>query len=181
MQKEIELLELKIKKMEALKKIYALKEQNFKNSFKVSKLDVLIKRDNIKLQILKTDKLLKTDEIVLLNMNDSLEGQYVIYSMDNYSVMGFISYTPEDYNTDYGSIGYLISEPFTGNNYAYKSLLLLTKYLSLNGVEKVSISALNNNIPSLRIMDKFKEHASYEEIPVENKLIKKYNYDIKNM
>lgn len=47
--------------------------------------------------------------------------------------------------------------------------------------EKISISVLKNNAPSLRIMEKSSKNVSFEDVSEKNKANKKYSYNIKNI
>ena len=147
---------------------------------KYNRLEMIIKNYEIQSKMLVTSELLKDDEIILINNTESIEGKYNIYKVDDQNKVGFITYSPNEYETEIGSIGYSVLPPFRGNNYAYKSLKLLTSYLSSKGVEKASISAEKDNVSSIRIMEKFSSDVpSVKDLKF--KKIKKYRYKIKNI
>ena len=68
--------------------------------------------------------------------------------------------------------------PHRGHNYAFKSLKLLSNYLSSEGIEKISVFAEKANEVSVRIIDKFSEEVSYED--KSNDSFKKYIFSINN-
>lgn len=149
------------------------------NRIKYSRLELIIKRHEIESKIIELNELLKNDEIALINSSETLEGKYNIYKIDDQNKVGYITYSPNEYETEIGSIGYSILSPYRGNNYAYKSLKLLTSYLSSKGVDKISIVANLDNTNSIRVMEKFKKDAK-ETINESDKYksIKKYTYSI---
>lgn len=139
-----------------------------------------INKKIIKLKVLKTDESLKDDEIALVNDSDSIEGKYNIYNISLEKKVGYISYFPSYFETEIGSIGYEVYKSFRGNHYAYRSLKMLSGYLSKNGVEKLSIVADVNNVNSISVMEKFKDDAKETVNESENyKALKKYTYSIK--
>ena len=123
---------------------------------------------------------LKDDEIALVNDIEGLDGKYNIYNINLEKKVGYIAYSPTYFDTDIGSIGYEVYEPYRGHNYAYRSLKMLSGYLSKNGVEKVSVVADIDNIKSIKVMEKFKEDAKETINESEKyKSLKKYTYSIK--
>ena len=160
------------------KEVSESKKELEKNRLKSSRLNIVIQKQEIKMKILKLDELLKDDEIALVNNMNELEGKYNIIRIDNQQKVGFISFSPNDYESEIGSVGYGIVPRFRGNNYAYKALKLLSNYLSNNGVDKISIASSIDNIPSISIMEKFKNNGIVEEQSVNEKDIKKYSYSL---
>lgn len=177
-------LELKIEKLKSILEAFNNQiksgEKNKKELelliIKAVRLSGIINYEELKLKILKTDKLLKNKEIALVNNTDLLEGKYNIYRTSDCKKVGFISFFPDYYDSEIGSIGYDIGPSYRGNNYAYKALCLLSDYLISNGVNNISIVTTNDNIPSLSVMEKFKENAEATDKSEGLKTIKKYNY-----
>ncbi len=160
------------------KEVSESKKELEKNRLKSSRLNMIIEQQEIKMKILKLDESLKDDEIALVNNMNELEGKYNIFRIDNQQKVGFISFSPNDYESEIGSVGYGIVPRFRGNNYAYKALKLLSNFLSNNGVDKISIAASIDNIPSISIMEKFKNNGMVDEQSINEKNIKKYSYRI---
>ena len=100
--------------------------------------------------------LITSDEEVDLYKEDySLNGEYQIFLHGTNIRLGYIEYIGGNYNV--GNIGYEILSKYRGHNYAYKSTILLFKYLYNMGIDKVVISAFDSNIPSIRVMEKLRE------------------------
>lgn len=176
---DISSLELKIKKLELMRdKLLKENDNSTKQQILISVFDRKINSYKVRLEILKTDDSLKTEEIALINKSESIEGKYTIYSTHDYNKIGYITYSPEEYESEIGSIGYAVLPPFRGNNYAYKSLKLLSSYLSDNGVDKISVVADENNTGSVRVMEKFSNDIDSVDESDKEKGIKKYSYRI---
>ena len=169
---KIEQLKKQLKKLED-KQVLTTDER-----ITITGLNNRIKNYEISVSILETSDLLKDDEIALINREKQLEGRYDIYSVTDQLRLGYITFYPEDFDTEKGSVGYSISMPHRGHNYAFKSLKLLSNYLSSEGIEKISVFAEKANEVSVRIIDKFSEEVSYED--KSNDSFKKYIFSINN-
>lgn len=175
--KEVEIykIEEKIKKLELIKKRIEEDDKKENRDIFITVFNSKINNYKNRLDILKTDEKLKDEEIALVNKNNSIEGKYFIYRIFDAQRVGYITYSPEE-EQEIGSIGYSVLGPFRGKEYAYKSLLLLSDYLSNNGVDKISIMAESNNIPSVKTMEKFKKEVSSTDESKDG--IKRYIYRI---
>ena len=151
-------LELKIKKLEIVRDRISLSDK-VKDKMLVNCMDEKIKKYKVKLKMLSLDKDLKNDEISLINANETINGKYAIYSSVDYKKMGYIIFSPEEYDTEYGSIGYSIFHPYQGKNYAYKALSLLSKYLKENDVNELSLVISGENTSSIKTAEKFVSNA----------------------
>ena len=90
--------------------------------------------------------------------------------------MGYITYEPLEFDTENGSIGYTILMPFRVQGLSIKALKLLTNYLSNNGVEKISIVAEEENIRSIKVMNRLSE--IYNIVDKSKDKLKKYEYTL---
>ena len=162
------------------KEIEETKKSLEKNRLKSARLDMVIKQYEVRVKILKTDDLLKNDEISLVNNSGSLEGKYNIYRNEDYRKVGYITFSPEYLDLDIGSVGYAVFPQFRGKQYAYKSLCLLSDYLSNNGVNRISLVADIDNTSSIRIMEKFCDKADAIDQTDNKKTIVRYSYKLKN-
>ena len=101
--------------------------------------------------------LITNDEEVDLYKEDTstLSGEYHIFLHGTNIRLGYIEYIDGNFNV--GNIGYEILSKYRGHNYAYKSAILLFKYLYRNGVQYAEISAYEDNIPSITTMEKLTE------------------------
>lgn len=177
---EIYKLKYKIEQLEKVKSKYEelLEKQegsDYKTRLMITGLERNISKRKIRLSILKQDDLLKDEEIALINKDDSLEGKYSIYRVEDGQRMGYITYSPED-EEDIGSIGYSIMNPFRGHEYAYKSLKLLSGYLSVHGISSITIAAIDENIPSVKTMEKFRKDVESKDLSRGG--VKRYTYTL---
>ena len=175
-------LEEKIKGLEKrrtkIKESYELQtdeNEKYKLKLLLAGFDKNIMKRKTRLTILKQDPLLKNGEIALINQKDTLDGMYYIYRIEDDQKVGYIVYSPED-EENIGSIGYSVKNKYRGHEYAYKSLRLLTNYLKENGVEKVTIVTTIDNIPSIKIMDKFRKDCDSKDESRES--LKRYKYTL---
>ena len=101
--------------------------------------------------------LVNNDEEVDLYKEDTstLDGEYHIFLHGTSIRLGYIEYINGNFNV--GNIGYEILSKYRGHNYAYKSAILLFKYLYIHGVSSTMITAYDSNIPSIRTMEKLTE------------------------
>lgn len=174
---DIYVLEQRISLLEAQKKKY--EEEPNKTTITnmiITKLDMEIRKKYIELAILKQDSLLKDDEIALINNKEEIEGKYYIYRIMDEQLMGYITYEPLEFDTENGSIGYTILMPFREQGLSIKALKLLTNYLSNNGVEKISIVAEEENIRSIKVMNRLSE--IYNIVDKSKDKLKKYEYTL---
>lgn len=94
---------------------------------------------------------------------------YDICLCANKKVIGIIKYSGYHNDKYLGDIGYRIASRFRGNNYSYQALCLLGELLKENGINDFWISAEKENIPSIKVIEK------YGGIPIfENSRIKCY-------
>lgn len=110
------------------------------------------------------------DEIELGIHPKKIEGFYYIWLKSINKVIGYIDYSKNDYKL--GNIAYEIYPDYRGNNYAYKALVLLSKYLKKQGIEDISLAIRETNTPSLKTAEKFIEK-SKETIIKKNKGLNK--------
>ncbi len=175
-------LEERIKGLEKQKMKYEKSYEQELDIKEKNRLELLIKgferninKRKIRLAILKLDSLLKNDEIALIKSDESLEGKYSIYKVDDSENIGSIIYSEED-RDQIGSIGYYIREKYRGHKYAYKSLKLLTSYLKENSIEKVTIVTTIDNIPSIKTMERFRGDVPSQDESRES--VKRYSYKL---
>lgn len=90
---------------------------------------------------------------IYLVQNQLKFSQYHIYNLKN-EIVGMIEYRDENHSLT-GDIGYMIKKQYRGNNFAYKALCLLGRYLSDYGIEEIIISSRSDNISSLKTIYKY--------------------------
>ena len=175
-------LEEKIKGLEKrrtkIKESYELQtdeNEKYKLKLLLAGFDKNIMKRKTRLTILKQDPILKNEEIALINQKDTLDGMYYIYRIEDDQKVGYIVYSPED-EENIGSIGYSVKDKYRGHQYAYKSLKLLTEYLKVKGVNQVTIVTTIDNIPSIKIMDKFRKDCDSKDESRES--LKRYKYTL---
>lgn len=176
---DIYILEQRILKLEEVKNRYEKDpEKTTKINLLIAGLNMNIEKKKIKLAILKQDSLLKNEEIALINNNGNIDGKYSIYRIEDQQRMGFITYSPLEYESEIGSVGYSILPPFREQGLTIKALKLLTNYLVENGVEKISIVAEEENIKSVKVMNRLSQ--VYETVDKSSGNLKKYDYTLKS-
>lgn len=99
-----------------------------------------------------TDKEL---DIYITNSHDNIAFRGQIYLHNTQIEIGNIEYRGSVKNEWLGDIGYTISRKYRGNNYAYKALKLITPLIASKGINKVTITADENNIASIKTIEKF--------------------------
>lgn len=130
----------------------------------VNKLDLERMHSTFKLEDL--NSILKTYEekptlsdgeidIYLTMINEGPAFKGIIFLHNSPVEIGNIEYRGV---TDYqwlGDIGYNIKKPFRGHNYAYKALSLIKEKILSFGINQVTITTHNDNIPSQKTIEKF--------------------------
>ena len=92
------------------------------------------------------------------DMDKDLSGikrTYYICLCANKEVIGIIKYSGYHNDKYLGDIGYRIASRFRGNNYSYQALCLLGELLKENGINDFWISAEKENIPSIKVIEKY--------------------------
>lgn len=107
---------------------------------------------------MKPNIILSNDEIVLINKEGTIAGEYEIYERITNKRIGLITYREYHRFDKYGDIGYIIWAEYRNNNYAYKALKLLTNLLQNNEIESFWITCEKENEISKHIIDKYKKN-----------------------
>ena len=130
---------------ETIKKYYVLREQYEEleaiEFAKNNKVDITDGEIDLYLQEYKIDNCGRNYKIFLHNTLD------YVGKTSYYGKNGFFSLQ--------GNVSCEIKKEFRGNGYALKSLKLLTDKVYEEGIDKVYISAYENNYPSLKTIEKF--------------------------
>ena len=94
------------------------------------------------------------------------EGTYAVCIHETNEIIGSVQYRGEIklHRDTLGNIGYETYMDYRRKGYMLEALTLLGKYLYNKGVEKIYISTRKNNIPSIKLVEKFG-----------GKIIKKYS------
>ena len=107
-----------------------------------------------------------------------LSGTYIIRDKQDMNVVGDISFNPNLADTYFGSIGYNVYNRYNGHGYAFQALCLLSNYLKTNGVDRITINALKENIPSVKTIYKFSEYVQGGDINEENGSVLFSSFDL---
>ena len=94
------------------------------------------------------------DEIEIKRFGPNIDNMYGIYLKGEGIKVGHIDYRGYHNSSLVGDVGYVIDKRYSGNNYAYKALCLLSEYLFQNNIPDFYISVFLNNTPSLKIIIK---------------------------
>ncbi len=95
------------------------------------------------------------NKIDLRTIGDEICNEYYIYLHGTAICIGKITYRGYHLDSFMGDIGYTIDEKYRGNNYSYEALLLLSSWLSENGIDSFIITVYKYNIPSVKIIEKY--------------------------
>ena len=79
---------------------------------------------------------------------------YLICLHGEKKIVGYIQYRGQ-FTGNCGDIEYSIIESFRGHGYAYRALSLLGDILSQNGINELWIAAENDNIASIKTIEKY--------------------------
>ena len=116
---------------------------------------------NIKAQEIDRTILLAKDPVAMSNKIDlrTIENdictKYYIFLHETDICIGEIGYRGYHNESIFGDVGYSIDEEYRGNNYSYEALLLLSDWLLKNGIDSFIITVNKNNIPSIKIIEKY--------------------------
>lgn len=94
-------------------------------------------------------------DIYLQETEGDITFKGIIYLHNTSIDVGTIEYRGDCETKWLGDIGYTISEPHKGNNYAFKALELISPVIASKGVEKVTITVKKHNIASIKTIEKF--------------------------
>ena len=119
--------------------------------------------DQLKVNAQEIDKIIlltklpvaSSDRIDLRVIGNEICNQYYIFLHGTDICVGKIDYRGYHIQSTLGDIGYEINEEYRGNNYSYEALLLLSNLLSENGIDSFVITSNKNNIPSVKIIEKY--------------------------
>lgn len=103
-----------------------------------------------KLDYYESNYIASDNEIELKCFGNNIENMYSIYLKDEGIKVGHIDYRGYHDSLICGDVGYVIDARYSGHNYAYKSLILLSSYLYQNNVSDFYISVFMDNMPSLK-------------------------------
>ena len=95
------------------------------------------------------------DRIELRKISDNINGSYSIFLKDKNIYIGYITYRGYHKNLEIGDIGYVISEEYRGNNYAFEALTLLGDLLHKNGIMDFRILCDIKNVASRKTIKKY--------------------------
>lgn len=160
---EIKINNIKSELIELRKKIYHSDNYEIREEYdkKLKKYYKLYEElDKIKdLEFVKTNDCYTSDEEIDLYLFDydiNLGSRFCkIYLHNKPILVGEINYRGKMKCFPFGNISYCIDKKFQGNNYALKALKLITDKIYEDGIDKVFISAHDDNIPSLKTIEKF--------------------------
>lgn len=131
------------------------KDEEIINARKKIIHDLSLKIDEIEDQknVIGLSDIVKSDgNIDLRRMN---EKEYIIFLTDTNIAVGHIKYFGYHCSYKFGDISYYIYNEHRGNNYAYHALSLLSEKLKEDGINDFWISTKNNNIASIKTIEKY--------------------------
>jgi RimJ/RimL family protein N-acetyltransferase len=96
---------------------------------------------------------------------------YWIYLSGHPVKIGHIDYRGYHFSVDCGDVGYFVDDRFSGNDYAYKSLVLLSDFLFKNDIHDFYISVSLNHPASLKIVLKAIKNYGGSVIKVEDDIV----------
>lgn len=135
------------------------KQERLINKLEMEKFHIQTSLGSVKsnLRIFEHKPNLTNGEIdIYLNSNEGdIAFQGIIYLHDTSIEIGQIDYRGPCDSKWLGDIGYTISPEHRGNNYAYQALELISPVISSKGIERVTITTQESNIPSVKTIEKF--------------------------
>ena len=97
----------------------------------------------------------RTKDYSIENMYcDDTVGQYYIYLHNTKTCVGSVDYRGYHVHEYFGDAGGFVDYEYRGNGYLYQALTLLRKMLNENKVEDFWVSANQDNIPSIKTIEK---------------------------
>ena len=97
----------------------------------------------------------KSKDVCVENIDsDDTIGQYYIYLHNTKICIGNIDYRGYHVHEYFGDAGGFVDEEYRGNGYLYQALTLLKKVLYKNKIEDFWISSYQDNIPSIKTIEK---------------------------
>ena len=100
----------------------------------------------------------RTKDYIIENMYcDDTVGQYYIYLHNTKTCVGSVDYRGYHVHEYFGDAGGFVDYEYRGNGYLYQALTLLRKMLNENRVEDFWVSASQDNIPSIKTIEKLGE------------------------
>ena len=112
------------------------------------------------------------------NDEDPLAGTYIIRDKQNINVVGDISFNPKLRDGYFGSIAYNVYNRYNGHSYAFQALCLLSNYLRANGVDRITVNALKDNIASVKTIYKFRDYLQGGDFNEENGSVLFSSFDL---
>lgn len=91
----------------------------------------------------------------LIDLKRINEKEYMIFLANTNIAVGHLKYSGYHCSYKFGDISYYIYSEHRGNNYAYYALCLLSDKLKEDGVADFWISTKNNNIASIKTIEKY--------------------------
>lgn len=99
--------------------------------------------------------LVKFNDVIEIRKLSSDKYKYEIYLRSTYECIGEIDYRKFHASGYMGDVGYHIYKEFRGNGYAYQALELLGEKLYEDNIPNFVISAEDDNIASIKIIEKY--------------------------
>lgn len=162
---DIEKLENEIKKLEIEKnklKDLLLNDYNLESTKRMELIRITreledkidIKKNELYKMLISKEPDLSDGIIDLYKTTNDNEINYTIYLSNTEKCIGFLDYRKYDDGV-LGNIGYGINPEYRGNHYSLQALNLVSKDIEKDDIDSVVISVKKDNIPSIKIIEKF--------------------------
>ena len=94
------------------------------------------------------------DDVVDIRVDDisKIINQFYIYLKGTNICIGSISYRGYHFNQHLGDLGCIIYTDYRKKGYAFRSLMLMSDFLSENGIPDFWVTCNKNNIASLKLI-----------------------------
>lgn len=132
------------KEIKGSKRIILLEEYK---SLRKSLLDI-----KYKILILGPNKLESSELDLAKIQSEILQYRILLHNTD--ITVGSLTYRGCHHDNYLGDIGYIIDREYRGNYYAYKATQMISDLLKKNDIEDFWISTKNDNIPSIKTIEK---------------------------